>query len=78
MKQWILSVSYDVNGKGSFMVYYFETEQECIDKAEQDWAEFYSIPDPKKNFLARYKNNSQTVKKQVVCDSAGHCTIRNY
>ena len=78
MKEWILSVTFEVNGKGSYMVYYYDHEQECIDKAEADWAEFYTIPAAKKSFLARYQNKKGTVKKQVVCDSVGHCTIKTY
>lgn len=77
MKEWALYSSYEFDGRASFMMYYFDTEQECIDKAEQEWAEFYSIKKSKKFMLCRYQNKKQTIKRQVVCDSVGHCKTKN-
>lgn len=76
MNKWTMMITYEYEGTGSFMVYNFATEDECIEKAKTCWQEFYKNRASKKSFSCSYQNKEGTTKNKVLCDSVGHCTIK--
>lgn len=76
MSNWKVMCSLTVKGHGTYKVKMFETLGDFISFARDEWAKFWSNPEPKKHLIIKATHRITHDVKNISFDSGGFMKIK--